>query len=71
MVRLGNLDKQANGALSSLYAVASREFSRSSSGGYIIPYAKVGKPSALARDAELATELWKWTEEEFAKRNLL
>jgi hypothetical protein len=71
MVCLGILDAQANGALSSMYAAASQDFSRSFSGGYVIPYAKLGKPSALASDPELGAKLWKWTVEEFTKRSLL
>ncbi|KAK9775331.1 putative short chain dehydrogenase protein [Seiridium cardinale] len=64
-------DDQSKGALSSMYAIASPEFDRESSGAYLVPYAKVGTPSVLARDAELADRLWTWSEEEMRKRRLL
>ncbi|KAK6082972.1 short-chain dehydrogenase protein [Seiridium cupressi] len=64
-------DDQSKGALSSLYAIASPEFDRENSAAYLVPYAKIGTPSALARDTELADRLWTWTEEEMRKRGLL
>ena len=55
---LGILDEEAKGALSSLFAVASDDFKRSYSGGYVVPYAKIGTPSAAAQDMDKAEELW-------------
>ncbi|KAK3339644.1 hypothetical protein B0T25DRAFT_618133 [Lasiosphaeria hispida] len=55
----GILDNQAKGALSSLYAIASPEFTES--GAYVVPYAKIGTPSKAASDGELAGKLWDWT----------
>lgn len=60
---LGILDDEAKGAWSSLFAVASNEFTRSNSGSYIVPYAKIGTPSSAATDAELANKLWGFTHE--------
>lgn len=57
----GVLDSQAKGALSSLYAVASPDFAES--GAYLVPYAKIGRPSNAALDPELAEKLWNWTAE--------
>jgi hypothetical protein len=68
---LGILDEQAKGAWSSLFAVASSEFKREDSGAYIIPYARIGKPSSAAQDPDLAAKLWTWTVEELEKKGLL
>ena len=68
---LGILDEQAKGALSSLFSVASPEFLRSDSGAYVVPYAKIGKPSAAAEDAALASKLWDWTAAELGHKGLL
>lgn len=57
----GVLDSQANGALSSLYAVASPDFVES--GAYIVPYARIGRPSDAALDPKLQEKLWGWTAE--------
>ncbi|KAJ9149834.1 Short chain dehydrogenase protein [Pleurostoma richardsiae] len=67
----GILDEQAKGALSSLFAVASPEFTRSNSGAYVVPYAKIGTPSAAAEDAALAGKLWDWTTEALQSKGLL
>jgi hypothetical protein len=32
-------------------------------GEYFVPFAKLGKPSDLAQDAQLASDLWKLSEE--------
>jgi len=58
---VGVYDSQANGALSSLYAVASPGFT--DGGAYIVPYAKIGRPSDAAMDSALAEKLWNWTAE--------
>lgn len=68
---LGILDEEAKGALSSLFAVASDDFKRSYSGGYVVPYAKMGTPSAAAQDMDMAEKLWVFTNEEFGKKGLL
>ncbi|KAK0725625.1 hypothetical protein B0H67DRAFT_598796 [Lasiosphaeris hirsuta] len=47
----GILDNQAKDTLSSLYAVTGPEFAES--GGYVVPYAKLGKPSTMACDGSL------------------
>lgn len=64
-------DDWAKGALSSLWAVASPGFARGDSGAYVVPYAKIGTPSAQARDGALAERLWGWTEGELGRRGLL
>ncbi|KAH8660318.1 hypothetical protein BX600DRAFT_482245 [Xylariales sp. PMI_506] len=71
MACLGILDRPEKGGWSSLYAVASHEFTRGDSGAYVVPYAKIGVPSTHARDGELTARLWKYTEEEFGRRGLL
>ncbi|KAF5000788.1 hypothetical protein FDECE_11124 [Fusarium decemcellulare] len=68
---LGILDEQAKGAWSSLFAVASDKFEANDSGAYVIPYAKIGTPSAAAQDKELAKRLWEWTKNELSGRGLL
>lgn len=68
---LGILDEQAKGAWSSLWAISSSGFPRESSGGYVIPYAKMGTPSRFAQDQQLAEKLWSWTQEQLAKRQFL
>ncbi|KAI8630100.1 hypothetical protein F5Y19DRAFT_428618 [Xylariaceae sp. FL1651] len=66
---VGILDKREKGAYSSLYAVASPDFTES--GAYVVPYAKIGTPSSKAMDPELAEELWEWTEKELKTRGVL
>lgn len=68
---LGVLDDQAKGAWSSLWSVAGPDFTRANSGTYVVPYAKIGTPSAPARDQQLAEKLWTWTEQALSKKNLL
>lgn len=68
---LGILDEEAKGAWSSLFAIASDEFGAKDSGAYIVPYAKIGTPSAFARDGDLARRLWEWTRDQFSGRGLL
>lgn len=68
---LGILDEQAKGAWSSLFAIASPAFERSNSGCYIVPYAKMGTPSAAAQDNILAGKLWDWTADVLQKKGLL
>ncbi|EPS37696.1 hypothetical protein H072_8542 [Dactylellina haptotyla CBS 200.50] len=68
---LGILDEQAKGGLSSLFAIASTDFKRSDSGAYIVPYAKIGTPSAYAQDPALALKLWDWTVLELEKKGVL
>ena len=68
---LGILDEQAKGAWSSLFAIASPAFDRLNSGCYIVPYAKVGTPSAAAQDDVLAEKLWGWTKDVLQNKALL
>ena len=68
---LGILDDQAKGAWSSMFAIASDDFKSVDSGAYVVPYAKIGTPSANAQDADMAVKLWEWTEKEMAARGLL
>lgn len=68
---LGVLDKQEKGAWSSLFAIASNDFKEVNSGAYVVPYAKIGTPSELARDESLAEKLWQWTETELGGKGLL
>ena len=68
---MGVLDEQAKGAWSSLWSVASPSFTATNSGSYVVPYAKIGKPSAQAEDKQLAEKLWTWTSDELSKKHLL
>ncbi|KIW14279.1 hypothetical protein PV08_07061 [Exophiala spinifera] len=65
------LDEPERGASSSLWAIASKDFEESSSGAYIVPYMKIGKPSAAAMDGTLASKLWNWTEDQLRQKRLL
>lgn len=68
---LGILDEEAKGAWSSLFAIASPDFKRSDSGAYVVPYAKIGTPSAYAQDAAMAAELWTWTAGELGRKGVV
>lgn len=68
---LGILTDQAKGALSSLFAIASDEFTVADSGKYVVPYAKFGTPSQLACNQELEKKLWNWTVHELESKGLL
>ncbi|CRG85377.1 putative oxidoreductase C736,13 [Talaromyces islandicus] len=68
---VGILDKVENGSLSSIFAIASDDFKRADSGSYVVPYAKIGQPSKLARDEDLASKLWAWTADQFREKGLL
>ncbi|KAL2688963.1 hypothetical protein Neosp_003013 [[Neocosmospora] mangrovei] len=68
---LGILDDQDKGAWSSLFAIASPQFGSKDSGAYIIPYAKIGTPSPLAQNTELAKQLWDWTKNELGNKGFL
>ncbi|KAJ3104091.1 hypothetical protein HDU97_009540 [Phlyctochytrium planicorne] len=51
------------GCLTQLYAATSHEIDTENiDGAYLVPTAEIGKPSALALDAELAKKLWDWSE---------
>lgn len=65
----GILDDESKGALSSLYAIADPNFTES--GAYIVPYAKIGKPSQMAKDDQLAERLWDWTFKMFQESGYL
>lgn len=68
---LGILAPVEQGAWSTLYAIASPDFSVKNSGVYIVPYAQVGTPSKQAKDKILAARLWAWTKEEMQGKGLL
>ncbi|KAL1690645.1 hypothetical protein GGG16DRAFT_55211 [Schizophyllum commune] len=51
------------GALTQLYAGTAPE-AANFGGEYLMPWARRGKAQALARDEQLARELWKWCEEQ-------
>jgi hypothetical protein len=55
------------GAYTQLFAVASDKFTRDMNGAYLIPIARVGKPSKKAEDTQLAKDLWEWTEKEMKR----
>jgi hypothetical protein len=48
-------------AYTSLYALASSDFTEKLSGEYFQPVAKLGKASKQANDPKLAKQLWDWT----------
>ncbi|KAI4526022.1 NAD(P)-binding protein [Schizophyllum commune Loenen D] len=54
------------GALTQLYAGTAPE-AANFGGEYLMPWARRGKAQALARDEQLARELWKWCEEQVEK----
>ncbi|OAG08317.1 NAD(P)-binding protein [Paraphaeosphaeria sporulosa] len=60
-----------NGSHSSLFIGASQEFKREMCGEYFVPIAKLARPSAIAQDANEATQLWSWTEKELRSRSLI
>ncbi|OKL57681.1 hypothetical protein UA08_07079 [Talaromyces atroroseus] len=66
---IGILDHEAKGALSTLFAIADPKFTES--GAYIVPYAKIGKPSQMAKDDQLAERLWEWTFKMFQEMGYL
>lgn len=68
---VGAYSHAREGAYISVFAVASPEFKAGDSGAYFVPGHKRKQPSKAARDMELAGRLWKWTEDEMRKRNLL
>ena len=65
----GILDHEAKWALSSLFAIADPNFTES--GAYIVPYAKIGKPSQMAENDLLAERLWEWTFKMFQEKGYL
>jgi hypothetical protein len=60
-----------DGACTQLFAVASKEFTREMNGAYLIPIAKVGKPSKKAEDKQMAIALWDWTENDMKLKGLI
>jgi len=68
---VGILDEQAKGAWSSLFAIASKDFDRTKSGSYVVPYAKIGTPSAKAQDFAMGDKLWTFTIQELNKKGFL
>ncbi|TFK40816.1 hypothetical protein BDQ12DRAFT_770851 [Crucibulum laeve] len=53
----------AYGALTQLWAGTSTE-GANLNGQYLIPWARMGEAAPLAQDRKIATELWKWFEEQ-------
>ncbi|KAH8818744.1 NAD-P-binding protein [Flagelloscypha sp. PMI_526] len=53
------------GALTSLWAATSAE-GRSFNGNYLIPWARVGKATAICTDKDVGKALWDWCEEQVA-----
>ncbi|KAL5049497.1 hypothetical protein BDW71DRAFT_176023 [Aspergillus fruticulosus] len=68
---LGAYSHAREGAYNSVFAVASPDFKAADSGEYFVPGQKKKQPSKVAQDTEMAGRLWKWTEEEMRKRQLL
>lgn len=65
---LNILISPAEAAATPVFAATSGEVV---SGSYFVPVAKVGKESKEAKDAELGTRLWAWTEEEMRGKGFL
>lgn len=61
------------GSHTTLFAVASKNFTVVDDGGYFVPVAKKSKGynHKRANDAELASRLWQWTEREMESRGFL
>lgn len=57
----GAYAKVDTAAYTTLYAVASNEFTLELSGEYLQPVGKLGKASKQANDPKLAKDLWDWT----------
>lgn len=59
------------GSYNSLWAVASPAVTADMSGEYFVPVGVKKEPSKLARDAQLADRLWKWTEQEMRSKGFI
>ena len=59
------------GAYTQLFAVASPDFTRDMNGAYLIPVARVARPSKHGEDAKLAKDLWDWTEKQMGAAGLI
>jgi len=57
------------GALTSLYCFSPD--ADQNVGKYLVPFGQVGKPTHNAVNKKLGSTLWKWTSDEFTKKNLL
>jgi NAD(P)-dependent dehydrogenase (short-subunit alcohol dehydrogenase family) len=68
---LGVYTPAEEGAYTSVFCAASREFEQSMSGSYIVPVGKGGKPSKKAMNSELAVKLWAWSEQEMRDKGML
>ena len=71
LVTTGILTTLNKGGLTSLFSAASPNFTAQDSGGYVVPYGKISKPSAKGLDVKLAEKLWDWTGDELRKKGLL
>lgn len=58
-------------AHTTLFAVASEEFTVKFSGEYLQPVAKIGRTSKQAKDIQLAKNLWEWTMLEMGSLGLI
>jgi NAD(P)-dependent dehydrogenase (short-subunit alcohol dehydrogenase family) len=63
--------KPEQGSFTSLYAVASADFTAEDSREYFVPIAQRSKASKQANDPELAEKLWTWTENEMRSRGFI
>jgi len=68
---LGTYIPVEKGAYTTVYCAASEKVTPQMAGEYFVPLGKLGKPSKLANNADLATKLWAWTEKEFERKELL
>lgn len=71
LLKLGIAVDKDEGALTQLFAVASKDFRSEWSGGYFVPTAKKATPSKYGRDDEMARKLWEWTESEMRGKDLI
>ena len=60
---VGVVLKADQGSWTSLFAVASNQFTAELSGAYLEPLVKTGKLTADGQRTDLADKLWNWTEE--------
>ena len=58
------------GSFSSLWAVAGKEVTAETSGGYFVPVGEKKVPSKQAQDLKLAERLWDWTERALREKGL-
>ncbi len=71
LVATGIVTTLENSGMASLFAAAAANFEAKDSGGYVVPYGKMSKPSAKGLDVKLGEKLWDWTDDELRKKGLL